>query len=370
MVNTLSNDWLYAVIILSASLLAIVVLHFCWRRLLTPLVGRTSNTLDDAILKPLRGLLKWGVLLTGIYYAASSLQVVQSSPVGVALLGKFLGVAWITLAIFTGIGILNAWARWYITTITERSDASRLIQRVILVRKIATVTFLALGVLYILHVVGIDISPLIAGGAVSGIIIGIALQDTLANLFAGFFMNIDRPFKLGDLIKLESGEEGFIEEIGWRHTKVRLWSNNLVIIPNSKLSQSIIINYDLPEPSISVYVWCGVAYDSDLAHVEQVVLEVAQQVQKQVQGAVADWQPIVRWREFGDFAITFFTVLRARDGRSQYLLHSEFIKALHQRFKLEGIEIPFPIRTVVFKPQREAAPEVVLPENTNQRSAS
>ena len=77
-------------------------------------------------------------------------------------------------------------------------------------------------------------------------------------------VTIDKPVSVGDFIKLESGEEGFVEEIGWRSTKMRLWANNLVVIPNSKLSQSVITNYFLPAQEMSVYVPCGVAYDSDL----------------------------------------------------------------------------------------------------------
>ncbi|MBI4531562.1 MAG: mechanosensitive ion channel family protein, partial [Candidatus Latescibacteria bacterium] len=139
------------------------------------------------------------------------------------------------------------------------------------------------------------------------------------------------------------------EEIGWRNTKVRLWANNVVVIPNSKLSQSVITNYFLPEQEMSVYVWCGVAYDSDLQHVEDVTIEVAKHVMLEVEGSALDWEPVVRWKEFGDFAITFVTVLRVKEFSAQYKLQSEFIKALHHRFKEEGIEIPFPIRTVILK---------------------
>jgi len=209
---------------------------------------------------------------------------------------------------------------------------------------------IGLGLLFVLRVIGVDISPLLAGGAIGGLAIALALQDTLTNLFAGLYMTIDKPVSVGDFIKLESGEEGFVEEIGWRSTKVRLWANNLVVIPNSKLSQSVITNYFLPAQEMSVYVPCGVAYDSDLERVERVTIEVAKEVMGRVEGSSPDWEPVVRWQSFGDFAITFVTVLRVTDFAAQYRLRSEFIKALHQRFGEEGIEIPFPIRTVIVKP--------------------
>jgi len=186
--------------------------------------------------------------------------------------------------------------------------------------------------------------------------VALALQDTLSNLFAGIYMMVDRPVTVGDFIKLESGEEGFVEEIGWRNTKVRMWANNIVIIPNSKLSQSVLTNYYLPHQEMSVYVRCGVAYDSDLEHVERVCVEVAKEVMARVEGSATDWQPAVRFKEFADFSINFLVVLRVTDFAAQYLLAHEYIKALHRRFDREGIEIPFPIRTVIMHPPTAKAP--------------
>jgi small-conductance mechanosensitive channel len=165
---------------------------------------------------------------------------------------------------------------------------------------------------------------------------------------------VDRPITVGDFVKLESGEEGFVEEIGWRNTKVRMWANNIVVIPNSTLSQSVLTNYYLPRQELSVYIRCGVAYDSDLEHVERVCVEVGKEVMARIPGCQLDWTPVVRFKEFADFSINFLVVLRVKDFAAQYLLGHEYMKALHRRFNEEGIEIPFPIRTVIMHSPAEA----------------
>lgn len=335
--------------ILVAFLTAMLLVRLFWMRALRPFVRRTKTELDDLLLLPLRGLALWGLLALGAYESLMSLDLVRSSDQAVRILRNAHAVAWVALAVWTSLRIFNGIIGLYVRKAGESARAGEIGHHVNLARKAVNVVVLGLGLLFVLRVIGVDISPLLAGGAIGGLAIALALQDTLSNLFAGLYMTIDKPVSVGDFIKLESGEEGFVEEIGWRSTKMRLWANNLVVIPNSKLSQSVITDYFLPAQEMSVYVPCGVAYDSDLERVERVAIEVAKEAMGQVEGSSPDWEPVVRWQSFGDFAITFMTVLRVTDFAAQYKLRSEFIKALHRRFGEEGIEIPFPIRTVIMK---------------------
>jgi small-conductance mechanosensitive channel len=342
--------------IMLAFALAMLLVRLFWMRILGPLVRRTETQLDDAVLLPLRGLVLWGLLLLGLYQAAMTVESVRASAQLKNVVEKMHAAAWVVLAIWTTLRIFNGMIGWYVRkTAAEPAHAGEIGHHVDLARKVFNVVVVGLGLLFVLRVVGVDISPLLAGGAIGGLAIALALQDTLSNLFAGLYVTIDKPVSVGDFIRLESGDEGFVEEIGWRNTRIRLWANNLVVIPNSKLSQSVITNYFLPQQEMSLYVPCGVAYDSDLEKVERVTVEVAKEVMRQVEGSALDWEPVVRWKDFGDFAITFVTVLRVSDFAAQYKLRSEFIKTLHRRFQQEGIEIPFPIRTVVLKTAREGA---------------
>ena len=343
-------DLLTAGGILLVFLTAMLLVRLFWMRALRPIVRKTETELDDVVLLPLRSSVLWGLLALGLYQSLMSIDLVRTNSQAVRILGNAHAVAWVALAVWTSLRIFNGIIGLYVRKARESARAGEIGHHVNLARKAVNVVVLGLGLLFVLRVIGVDISPLLAGGAIGGLAIALALQDTLTNLFAGLYMTIDKPVSVGDFIKLESGEEGFVEEIGWRSTKVRLWANNLVVIPNSKLSQSVITNYFLPAQEMSVYVPCGVAYDSDLERVERVTIEVAKEVMGRVEGSSPDWEPVVRWQSFGDFAITFVTVLRVTDFAAQYRLRSEFIKALHQRFGEEGIEIPFPIRTVIVKP--------------------
>ncbi len=350
-VIAVAPEWIRASGILGAFVLLALIVRFAWKALIGRWIKRTETTLDDAILTPLRGLAFWALILSGAYFAAQEIYRARQETVIWPLLGQAFTIGWILLAVGTAVRILNAYAKWKIEQAADKGDEAvrDVATRVSFGRKIVTALVVFLGGLYILSVIGVDTSPIVAGGALGGVVIGIALQDTLANVFAGFFLNIDRPVKIGDLIRLETSEEGFVEEVGWRYTKVRLWSNNLLIIPNNKLSQSIITNFNLPAEPLSIYVYCGVAYDSDLDHVERVAIRVAKQVQDSEPGGDTSWEPVVRFKEFGDSSITFVTVLRSAEVGAQHRVHHQFVKALHRAFKDEGIEIPFPIRTLIHK---------------------
>lgn len=141
----------------------------------------------------------------------------------------------------------------------------------------------------------------------------LALRDTLENLFAGFHVLASGQIKVGNYIRLEGGEEGFVEDITWRNTVIRQPSDNLIIVPNSKLSSSIVINFHKPDSELAVIVPVGVSYDSDLEKVEKITIEVAKEVQKEVEGAVPDFEPFIRYTAFGDFSINFNVILRAKD---------------------------------------------------------
>jgi small-conductance mechanosensitive channel len=152
--------------------------------------------------------------------------------------------------------------------------------------------------------------------------------------------------RVGDFIKLESGEEGFIEDIHWRATRVRTLPNNFVLIPNSRLAQSVVTNYSLPSADLAVLLDVGVHYASDLEQVERVTREVARTIMKTVPGGVPDFDPFIRYHTFGASSIDFTVILRAREFTDRFLVKHEFVKALARRFAQEGIVIPFPIRAI------------------------
>jgi small-conductance mechanosensitive channel len=140
-----------------------------------------------------------------------------------------------------------------------------------------------------------------------------------------------------------------VNDITWRNTTIREIPNNLIVVPNSKLASAIFKNYHLPAKEIGLQIPVGVSYDSNLEEVERVTIDVAKEVMQTVLGGVPDFEPFMRYQEFEDFQIQFIVFLRVVEFFDQRLVKHEFIKRLHKRYREEGIEIPFPTRTVYFK---------------------
>lgn len=211
-----------------------------------------------------------------------------------------------------------------------------------------------MGLLLILSNLDISIGPLLTALGVGSLAVALALQDTLSNLFSGINIIANRQIRVGDYIRLDGGAEGFVADIGWRTTSITDRTDNHIIIPNVKLAQAIVTNFDLPNREFSVPARAGVAYGSDLAKVERVALEVAREVQKSVPGATTSFEPIFRFENFGDSAIQFVVMLRVKNFEDQHRAMHEFILRIDARFRREGIEIPFPQRVVHLEQPRGA----------------
>ena len=139
-----------------------------------------------------------------------------------------------------------------------------------------------------------------------------------------------------------------MEEVGWRTTKVRNFWNNLIIIPNSKLSDSVVTNYQAPNPAVFAFVTGGVSYESDLDHVDRVAMEVTNKVLNESDGADLTYKPVIRFRAFGDSNIDFMVIFKVRGFVDQFVIKDRIIRGLHRRFGEEGIEINYPVRKLVF----------------------
>jgi small-conductance mechanosensitive channel len=209
---------------------------------------------------------------------------------------------------------------------------------------IAKTTILILGSLILLQTLGIEITPIITTLGISGLAVGLALKETLENLFSGFYLLISKQIRTGDYIKLDSTHEGYITDINWRNTTIKELSNNIIIVPNSKLASAIFTNYHLPAKEVTLTVNVGVDYESDLEHVEEVTVEVAKEVVQEVAPELIETVPFIRFQNFGDFSIDFKVYIRVNEFFDQRLAKHIFIKKLHRRFQKEGIKIPFPIR--------------------------
>jgi len=303
---------------------------------------KSTTQLDDIIIDSTRGPFLIWCFMMGLYFALRSSEL----PMGfVSIAGKILLVLGIISVMMVLSGISSRFIKIYSATIESTLPVTSLTQN------IARIIIICVGILVILNSLGISVAPILATLGIGGLAVALALQDSLSNLFAGFHIIAAKQLRVGDYIKLETGAEGYVTDINWRNTKIRMLPNNLILVPNDKLTKSIITNYHLPEKEMSVLVELGVHYQSDLPWVEKVTCEVAKEVLQNVQGGVPDFEPFIRYHTFSDYSINFSVILRAKEFIDQYLLKHEFLKRIHQRFQKEGIIIPYPIRTIYYPPE-------------------
>ena len=215
----------------------------------------------------------------------------------------------------------------------------------------------ASGILIVLQYYGISIVPLITAMGVGTMAIGLGLQETLQNIFAGLQIILSKQIKVNDIIRIGSNE-GRVVDINWRFTTIMPANEgNVVVIPNKDIAGLTSSNFSRPREDIVIVVPIGVGYESDLEQVERVTVEVAREIMIEVDGYEPNFDnegndrnplaPVVRFQEFADSSINFNAVLHARNYMNQFMIKHKFIMAITKRYREEGINIPFPIRTVL-----------------------
>jgi small-conductance mechanosensitive channel len=323
-------------------------LLLAWRvlaRVLHRVAARTAWTWDDVLIRSLNAPLGIAAVCSGLLVVGRVLPLTPEWDRAFdVLLQAALSVALVLFADRLSRGTLDRLA----ARSAALQGARGLIQAG--VRGL----LIGIGLLIFLDSIGVSITPILASLGVGSLAVALALQDTLANLFAGVYMVADKPIEPGHMVRLETGEEGTIVKIGLRNTWIRTLPNNMVIVPNTKLASSTLINYSLLDPETAVLVNLGVRYGSDLEQVERVTLEVARETQRAVPGAVAGFEPQVRFHTFAESSIGLTVVLRAREFAATHAVRHDFVKRLHARYDREGIVIPFPIRTLDLPPDLRA----------------
>lgn len=297
----------------------------------------TKHQMRGAVARFVHWLPTLVALLLGVKFALPGLEL----PAHVALFVANASQVVLILAVTAKLAVL---AGRLVRIATSREDAA-LPSSTIFVN-LARGAVWVVGVLVLLAALDVSIAPLITALGVGGLAIGLALQPTLENLFGGIQVLMSRQVEPGDFIRLETGEEGWVRDVTWRNTTIEMLSNDLVIVPNALIAKSRVVNYTSLDEQHSVTVPVSVAYDSDLDHVEAVTLAAATSAQREIDGAVRDWVPAIRFYEFGDSAIRLRVVLRVERYDVRFAVLSEFIKRLHAAYQQAGIAIPYPQHTV------------------------
>lgn len=297
-----------------------------------------ETTWQDVFINALYGVPVSLCLVVGLYWIVNTIDII-------APLVKIFSYILFTVIILTITRVVARAVGSIIDMQIERSDKK--MPKTTLLTAIMNGVIYAMGILVILQYYGISIAPILTALGVGGMAVALSLQETLANIFSGLHLILSKQLRIGDYIHLNSGEEGRVTDITWRFTTIiPAGDSNMVVVPNKSIAAATIRNYSLPRRDITIKIPVGVSYDSDLEQVERVTLEVADEVMRRVDPGVKK-KPAVRFHTFGDSSINFDVQLHTNRFDMQFLLKHEFIKALTKRYRVENIEIPYPIQTVL-----------------------
>jgi len=339
------SPWFYAPVLYLAWVCFFLIVKKAFYVHIQRLAQKTESKLDDIILDALNFPLVLFIVSSGAF-VFTRLSALYAHPV----LKKYGALCFEMIAVLAFVLFLDKFLRNLIKTYKESVDLLKTSGGII--QGVARAFVFGIGLLVVLDSLGVSITPLLASLGVGSLAIALALQPTLENFFSGVQLVVDKPVKLGQFIRLETGEEGYVDKIGWRSTWIRLPPNNMIIIPNKLLVNSRVLNYHYPDKQMSVPITIGVHYASDLDHVERVTLDTARDVLKSVKGALPDFKPGLNYHTFDDFCIKFTVVLRCEEYMDQHALKHEFIKRLHKNYAKEGIVIPYPVRAVNYAQEK------------------
>jgi small-conductance mechanosensitive channel len=292
------------------------------RRLLFSLVrdwaAGTDSKLDVVVTQSLRGpIVLWSIIL-GLHLATQNSRILPRYLHHLPAILSALGVLAVTIAASRLAG--NA-VRFYGAHLKGVQSVTSLTQ------KLAQIVVLVIGLVWLLKVVfDLSLTPILTTLGVGGLAVALALQETLSNLFAGFYVSISGLVRIGDYIKLNTGEEGYVQDINWRCTTMRTLADNLVVIS------------------------LGVGYDSDVDRVEKILREETIAAGADISGLLTDPAPTIRFNPGpADWSLIYQINFNIGQFADQYLVQSELRKRLYKRLVREGITMPYPTHSVIME---------------------
>jgi len=332
----------FHIVATGALLLVAFVAGFVLNRILHRAAKRFANTWGELVFALLESLPVPLLILAALYTALELFTL----PLKYERLGSKLILALVILVFFyfpAKVCIL------FLRRMSQREPALERVARpaIFLVRAI----FALLGIVIVLDNLGVSLTAVWTTLGVGSVAVALALQETLSNFFAGLYLLADRPINPGDYIKLDSGQEGFVVRVGWRSTLLRTLTNNFVVVPNSTLAKAVITNYSLPEDRIAVNVPVSVAYGTDPAKVEKILVEVTEQAARDgLEGLLLNPPPVARLIPgFGPSTLDFSLIIQVAKFPAQFLVQSELRKRILARFLKERIEMPFPTQSILIE---------------------
>ena len=349
-----NSDLIFSIFLVAGSFLLALILELIGDFVFK--AGKNKNaTLLYRVAYNLKGPLVIFFIVSGLLWSLSLLDIVAG---GLILEGAdrkwlkdFLMTTWGVLVIviltISVSRITSVFLDWYSRKILKKTTTELDDELIPPLKRVLPIIIYVLGLLQLLEYFGFSVSPILAGLGIGGIAVALAVQPTLSNFFAGTYVLTEGALKEGDFIEIEGGIAGYVSSVGWRSTKVRDRFNNLVIIPNSKMAESVVTNFYSPETAINLIITSGVAYEENLENVEKTVKDTLHKLLNDSENVANNTEPRFGFSEFGDSNINFWIFMQAKDWPASFQLKSEIIKAVHSNFAKKGITINYPTRRII-----------------------
>jgi len=301
---------------------------------------KTPTQLDDIILSKINAPIFYLIILYGIATAINFL------PIPILFKGvssKIIISITLIICCYLATFFLNLLIKTWLSKTKEIIGKRRQKDLLAVSRKILNFIIFILLIIFVLSVWGVKVTALVASLGIAGIVVGLALQTTLANIFGGIFLIADGSFKIGDFVQLETGEMGEIIDVGLRSTRIKSFDEgNEIIVPNSILMNSKIINYGRPQIYLKKRIKIGVAYGSNVSKVKQILLDCTEKIEEILKNPA----PRVYFIEMADFSLNFEVVFWINDYKYRLEVQDKFISLSYEELQAQGIQIPFPTRTI------------------------
>jgi small-conductance mechanosensitive channel len=331
------EDLIYAAITIA---LGFVIAGIAWGIIwwLKKKAEQSTTHLDDILLMAVGTPLVIWIVLLSIYIAVTQSGLVPEN-LGRFSTGQIINAIFILLAAWALSVFFTNLIRTYGTLLAERTEADldRIIHILLIVVKY--VIWFAVFLL-LLHIFEIDITALLAAAGIAGIAVALAAQDIIGNFFAGIVIATDKPFRLGDRVRIDAFF-GDVVGLGARSTRIRTMDSQIVTIPNSKVTSNVVINYSMPDTSLKVRIPFSVAYGTDMDKVTEILLAIARDAMEKTPWVLSEPAPAVFLREFGESGLNGQLTLWINEYSQQWETENWINREILTRFREQGIEIPF-----------------------------
>jgi MscS family membrane protein len=345
-----ADDWINlaisALFVLGGYLLATWLVGSLLRRA----AERSPTEFDDAILEAIGPQARWLIVVLSLRFATIRLTFL-GSPVKSALQDLYF-ILFLGLGIWIGWHTINFVFDWYRHKVIAMEDAERLGPILTLLDRIALTVLVATGLIVLLSHFGVNVSALTASLGIAGLALSLAAQDTLSDAISGFVILMDQPFRVGDRIEISGlGTWGDVVQIGTRTTRIRTRDNRMVIVPNSTIGKSQVVNYTYPDPQYRVQMDIGIGYGMDIEQTRQLIVDTLQHVEGVLPSRPVD----ALYNEMGDSAMMFRVRWWIESYEDTRRIYDRVNTALQRALDEAGIEMPYPTHSLDLRVEPETA---------------